>query len=174
VKDLVTKIGVKAAYEALSMVSEWWIYIDAYPQILVSGREAFSRAFFQFCGSDNMCNRMELLWFLSGYQPWRLGGSTPEVVVAARMNDYIVFASEIQNGTSNLAQSANLIINPTDIDWRSGRIDNEPWQWFNRNSNKPAGLDRCTQVLLPIPAINFEMYTAAQDDVANGRGSLCP
>jgi hypothetical protein len=155
--------------------AEWWTTRGFNSNIQPIGTEGLSRNYFQQCGLDG-CNELETLYFLSGYAPWRIGTAGLTLTVDALEELYTMISSDLANPSSERSVTVTTILNPTDSTWRDGKIANEPWQWFNRNTSvaRPnIGTDPCTEVLLrvlnaPDP---FEMYTAAQSD--NISGGIC-
>jgi hypothetical protein len=148
----------------ITMQTEYWANTDIYPQIRTIGTEAISRAYFQNCGLDE-CNIVERLYFLSGYQPWLL--SREGAHEDARL---LMLALAEHPFDSSIWNEADLVLMPIDNTWYAGKIDDQPWQWFNRDTsltrpNVPS-TDACQGVLFRAQVQGsaiFEMYTAAQD-----------
>jgi len=88
------------------MEDEWWAIRDQKGgNIKNYGMEGLSRNYFEFCDTDD-CSPLETLWFLSGYQPWLVFGSTPQIVANERYQVYLNEASgPLSNPTSKFAQA---------------------------------------------------------------------
>jgi hypothetical protein len=170
---LVTRLGAEPTIEeviAVTIQTDWWNFRNERGGLVGDyGTEGIGRALYEFCGTDD-CNIVERLWFLSGYQPWLTGNAGVTAAVDELEDAYDLITPQLSNPTSEYSQVIDDIVTPVDVAWEMGKIANEPWQWFNRDTSatRPTeGTDPCTQVLLRVSLITFEMYTGAQNDNIN-------
>jgi len=165
---------------AITIDKEWWAYESFISQttniqLKSAALEGNSRNYFQFCGQDG-CTLTEKLWFMSGYQPWRIssGGTGFQDTLDALTDSYLRI-NQLED--SDFHESVDFALNPIDTTWQSGISNNRPWQWFNRNTSttRPTeGMNPCNQVYLRNAGVVFEIYTYHQDyQMKNGDLAQC-
>jgi hypothetical protein len=140
------------------------------------GKEGLARNYYNACGMDG-CQGSELYNFVSGFQPWY---GKPYVKgdgsAAARAGHLMSkglnhkLEADLSNDTAQILD----IKDATKLGWTSGKMPNEPWQWFTftigPDKRPNFGYEPDKDAFLSVDLANgqvFWMFTGAQDKKFN-------
>ncbi len=156
--------------------TEYYAYRAKHKDVRAVGQEGLARNYYNACGTDG-CYGNELYDFLAGFQPWYgkpyvMGDGSASARAAHLVNDGL--HNDFAGTGGDLWDDVGQMMDygyALGQGWTSGKMDNEPWQWYgpfllDPNTEPTFGYGAGNAAILSVDMGNgyvFWMFTGAQD-----------